>query len=137
VPGSKTLVTARDATTTVTETYSFANAIAESQRAAMGAQAQLAGDIAQIESINDGLRRFNDLVMGVAQAATGKSPGRAAKDWRDLLARGKGDRYAARPQPATKPTVDEMVPLAYVPDLVVAVDRQIQTSFLTRTFVDT
>jgi hypothetical protein len=137
VPGSKSLVTERDATTTTTDTYSFANAMIEAQKSAMMAQAQLAGDIAQIDSINEGFRQFNELVMSVAQAATGKSPGRTAKDWRDLLAKGKEGRYSPRPRASgVKPTFDEMVPLAYLPDLSATVTRQYQTSFLTKTIVD-
>ena len=137
VPGSKTLVTERDAITSTTETFSFANAMAEARRSAMAAQAQLAGDIAQVDSINERLRQFNELVMSVAQAATGKSPGRTAKDWRDLLAKGKDERYASRPRrPDVKPTFDEMVPLAYVPNLAATVSRQSQTSFITQTIVD-
>jgi hypothetical protein len=121
VPGSKTLVTERDAVTTTTETYSFANAIAESQRAAMSAQAQLAGDIGRIE----------------ARGATGKDPGQSAKEWRDMLAKGREGRSSSRPrQPGVKPTIDEMVPLAYVPDLAATVSFQVQTKFLTQTYVD-
>jgi hypothetical protein len=138
VPGSKTLVTQREAETTTTDTFSFANAMNEAQRAAQSAQAQLAGDVAQIESINETFKKFNEHVMAIAQAATGKSPGKTAKDWRDLLAKGKDGRYNPRPTPpAMKPTIDEVVPLSYLPDLSAMVMRQSQTRFLTATQVDT
>jgi len=137
VPGSKTLVTETDSQKSVTETYSFANAYMEAQKAAVNAQSQLAGDIAQIDRINEGFRLFNELVMSVAQAATGKSPGRTAKDWRDLLAKGKDERYAPKPrQVASKPTFDEMVPLAYLPNLSATLSMQAQTKFMTQTIVD-
>jgi hypothetical protein len=137
VPGSKSLVTERDKVTTTTETYSFANAMIEAQRSAMSAQAQLEADVARIDAINEGLRQFNELVMTVAQAATGKSPGRTAKEWRDLLAKGNNPRYARPTRPTgPKPTVDELVPLAYVPDLSAAITFQAQTRFLTQTIVD-
>ena len=137
VRGSKTLATDSTTQTMTTETYSLANAYNEAQKAAASAQAQLAGDIAQIESINDGLRRFNDLIMSVAQAATGKSPGRTAKDWRDLLAKGKDERYTPKPrQLAVKPTFDEMVPLAYLPNLAATMSMQSSTRIFTQTVVD-
>jgi len=138
VAGSKSLVSETDQQTTVTETYSFANAYIEAQQAAANAQAQLAGDIAQIEAINQGFRLFNDLVMAVAQTATGKTPGTTAKDWRNLLARGKEDRYNPQPpQVAIKPTFDEMVSLNFLPDLSARMSMQAQTRFLTQITVDT
>ena len=81
--------------------------------------------------------RFNELVMTAAQAATGKNPGRTAKEWRDMLAQGKDERYARRSRTVIKPTVDEMVPLAYVPDLSATITIQSQTRFITQTIVDT
>jgi hypothetical protein len=137
VPGSKSLVTERDLVTTTTETFSFGEAMAEAQRSAMTAQAQLQADVARIDSINESIRRFNELVMTAAQAATGKNPGRTAKEWRDMLAQGKDGRYARRSRPVVKPTIDEMVPLAYVPDLSAAITFQRQTQFVTQTIVDT
>jgi hypothetical protein len=136
VPGSKTLVTEREARTEVTETYSYANALIEAQRAAMSAQAQLTSDIAQLDAINDGITKFNEQIMQVARNATGKNPGRTAKEWRDLLAQGKDGRYVRRPRTNPKLTVDQMVPLDYLPDLSLAITRQMQTSFLTTTVVD-
>jgi hypothetical protein len=137
VPGSKTLVNQNVATTTETDTFSYSNALVEAQRAAMSAQAQLTSDIAQLDAINEGITKFNEQIMQVARNATGKNPGRTAKDWRDLLALGKDARYVRRPQSNPKLTINQMVPLDYLPDLSQAITRQMQTNFLTMTVVDT
>ncbi len=134
VPGSKTLVTEKDQQIITTDTYSFQAAAIEAQRAALSAQAQLSADIALLDGINENLKQFNEHVMAIAQAATGKSPGKTAKEWRDLLASVKG-RYTPRSEPR-KPTIDQMVPLDYVPNLAAAITRQQQTSLFTRTIVD-
>ena len=137
IPGSKTMVRETDKTISNVETFSVANAMAENQRAAQTAQAQLAGDVARLDSINEGLHQFNELVMTAAQASTGKSPGRTAKDWRTLLAASNEGRSATpRARTATKPTLDEVVPLAYVPDLAAAFSSRMQTAFITQTFAD-
>ena len=112
VPGSKTLVTRTDRTSP--PQYSVAQMMAEAQKAAVSAEAQLEGDVAQIKAINANRRRFNDIVVTVAAYATGKDRGQTAKDWRDALAAEKNYRKEpARPQ--EKPTVTEMVPLVYQP----------------------
>ncbi len=136
VPGSKTLATEKDAQVLSTETYSFANAMAEAQRSAMFAQVQLQGDIARVEAINQGRHLFNELVMAVAKGSTGKDPGRTPKDWRDMLAKGKDARYSPRTRTITKPTFGEMVPLDYVPNLAASITFQSQTRFTTKTIVD-
>jgi hypothetical protein len=68
--------------------------------------------VSTINSINDDRKRFNDLVMAVATDATGKSPGRTPKDWREALAGGK---QSSHPSKSPKPTFGEMVNLAYQP----------------------
>ena len=134
VPGSKTLVTERDQVRYDTETFDYGTAMFEAQRAAMSAQAQLAADVARIDAINETARQFNELVMTAAQAATGKNPGRTAREWRDLLEKERGARYASRP--TVKPTVNEQVPLDYLPNLATIVTFQSQTQFITQTIVD-
>jgi len=137
VPGSKTLVTKREATTSTTETFSYAEAMLEAQRSALSAQAQLASDIARLDAINEDIRLFNEKVMTVAQAATGKNPGRTAKEWRGLLAQGING-HSPRPtrEPSVKPVVDERIPLDYVPDLAAFLNFQSQTRFTTQIVVD-
>jgi uncharacterized protein (UPF0335 family) len=131
VPGSKTLATEQDAVTTTR--YSFADAMAQAQAAAQVAQQQLAADITAVEQMNEGQKRFNDLVMDVAKTATGKNPGKTPKDWRDLLAK-KDDKYAKRPEkPAAKPTITELVPINYVYSL----QGSTSLTLMTKTVVDT
>ena len=88
VPGSKTLAIQQgtETTSTVVETFSFGQAIAEAQRGAMFAQAQLAGDIERIEATNRERKAFGELVIDVARAATGKNPGSTPRYWREHLA---------------------------------------------------
>ncbi len=136
VPGSKSLVTEKDTVSTRTDVYSFENARLEAQRAAFAAQAQLEGDIKQIGAINDQRKRFTDLVIAVARAATGKSPDETAKGWRAELEIGKGGRYARRTRERPKPTFGESVPLDYIPAFAANVSTQMQTRVVTQTFVD-
>jgi hypothetical protein len=110
VPGSKTLVTETD--TIRYEVISPAQLMAEAQRGAVMAEAQLESDVAMIKSINDDRKKFNDVVIAVATDATGKNPGRTPKDWRDALARGK---QSERPSRSPKPTFGELARLAYQP----------------------
>ena len=130
VKGSKSLVEERD--TTITETFSYGQALAEAQRGAAFAQSQLAGDVSQVEAINQERKRFNEVVMAAARAASGKNPGETARQWRESIAR--ADRYGARPESRRVPTVDELVPLGYVPNFASAISASV--SFTTRRFVD-
>ncbi|WP_435007376.1 hypothetical protein P12x_004694 [Tundrisphaera lichenicola] len=131
VKGSKDLVEARDSY--VTETFSYGQALAEARRGAVFAQSQLAGDVAVVESLNEERKQFNEIVMAAARTASGKNPGSTAKNWRDLIA--KVDRYGTRPVQRTVPTIDELVPLGYVPNFASAISTQL--SFATRRYVDT
>jgi hypothetical protein len=131
VPGSKTLVRSQEIIET--DTFSYSGAILEAQKAAAVSQTQLAGDVSQFESINRDRKQFNEVVMGVAKAASGKNPGETAKDWRDSLAV-RDRRYARQSRPRTVPTIDEMVELGYVPNPAATVTAQL--SFVTRTYVD-
>lgn len=137
VPGSKVLVSQTDTQFVDTQTYNIGAAYSQAQQAAKNAQAQLAADVAQLESINTGTKNFNELVMGVAQSATGKNPGITAKEWRDLLAQDRDDRYTPKPRIITKPTFDQMVPLAYLPNLAATMTKQLQTRFITQYTADT
>jgi hypothetical protein len=94
--------------------YSVTQDILESQRAALSAQAQLQADVGQIEALNKVRKAFNDLVVAALEGATGEQVGDRSKDWKGWLAKRKG--YAADP-PRTprKPTLDQLVPLAYNP----------------------
>jgi hypothetical protein len=130
VPGSKTLVSQ----TRIVEyqQYSVGQIMAETQKAAVAAEAQLEGDIAQVQAINADRRRFNDIVITVAAYATGKNPGPTAKDWRDAIAAEK--KYAKQPsRPPEKPTITEMVPLAYQPVVVPSISFMRTTATWTDT----
>ncbi len=96
------------------------------------AEAQLEGDVAMIESINEDRKRFNDLIMAAARDATGKDPGRTPKEWREALARGnRSDRPLKFPM---KPTFGEMATLVYQP---VFAPVGYRDTTLTRVYVDT
>ena len=110
VPGSKTDVYDREQVVQ----YSAASILAETQRETMVAQSQLQGDVQRIESINEVRKDFNDTLMGIAKDATGKILGKTPKEWREALA--QRSRYAQVPaKTPRKPTISEMVPLAYLP----------------------
>ena len=70
--------------------------------------------MAQVESINDERKAFNELVMAAARGATGKDRGQTPKEWRDGLSAEK--KYAKEPaRTPKKPTYTEIVPAAYNP----------------------
>jgi hypothetical protein len=102
-----------DRTTEQVMVYSATEALMEAQRAAASSQAQLASDVAELDTLNQNRNRFNELVIAVAKDATGKSPGESPADWRKELAGGKASE-TARPKP--KPTVDELIAPAYRPN---------------------
>ena len=108
--------------------FSYSRSLIEARRGAIAAQAQLSGDIARIESINADRDRFNQLVMNVAQDASGKNPGRTPKAWRDFLATRDG-RYSPRTEARRVPTIDELVPPAYIPTYT-------QVAFMVRPVID-
>jgi hypothetical protein len=89
--------------------FSASQMIMEAEKGAAAAQSQLDSDVAQIKAINDGRRHFNELVMAVASYATGQTAGDNPEDWRKAIGRQKS---ANEPQ---KPTVTELIPLAYRP----------------------
>jgi hypothetical protein len=130
VPGSKTLVT--QTTRTEVAGYSVNQMVEEAQKAAVSAEAQLEGDVAQVKAINADRRRFNDIVIAVAAYATGKDRGETAKEWRDALAAEKKYRKEPAGEPL-KPTFAELVPLAYSPVLT----PRLSFMTTTRTYVDT
>jgi hypothetical protein len=111
IPGSKTLVQETDRVDF--EFISPAQLMAEAQRGALMAEAQLEADVAAIKSVNDARKQFNDLVMAVATDATGKNPGRTPKEWREALAGpNQSNRLSKTPR---KPTFGEMATLVYQP----------------------
>ncbi len=124
VPGSKVFVYERERAVQ----FSATQEMIEAQRGAAVAQVQLQGDVAQIEAINAARIPFNDLVIDVAKAASGKDLGRTPKDWRTALA--GEDKYGKQPsKTAQKPTLDALVPLAYNPAFA-------QLGFVTKVIVD-
>ena len=127
VPGSKSLVSEnREAIQ-----FSATQELLEAQRGALAAQAQLAGDVAQIEAINNDRIRFNDLVIAVAKDATGKDISKTPQKPLDPLVAAANNKYQKKPaRTAPKPTINELVPLAYRPAFA-------QVSFVTQIVVDT
>ncbi len=116
-------------------TYSIPNAMLQAQQASMVAQGTLANDVAVVEAANEQRRQFNELVMAAAQGAIGADPGKTPKAWRDYLAK-KLNKYDKRPaavQP--KPTVTELIPIAF--EYSVMAQTSFLTSTSTRTYVDT
>ncbi|MFI5454192.1 MAG: hypothetical protein ACHRXM_01955 [Isosphaerales bacterium] len=112
VRGSKILVKETD-----TEEYAQISPfelMVEAQRGAVMAEAQLERDVALIKGTNADRKRFNDLVMAVAKAATGKDHGKTPKEWREAVAGGNNLSTQASRTP-DKPTYGESVPLAYNP----------------------
>jgi hypothetical protein len=110
VPGSKTLVENDQLTLQV----SVREAMLQAQQGAVNAQLQLQNDVAAIENLNTTRKKFNDVVMNVAKDATGKDLGSKPKDWRKAIGSRKKYEDAPSKEPQ-KPIIDEVVPLAYMP----------------------
>lgn len=123
VPGSKTLAFEAD----VIAQYSASEMMLQAEQGAARAEAQLQGDVAQVKSVNDARRHFNELVISVASYATGKTIGLEPEDWRKAVK--VGQKYSEEPKP-DKPTITELVPLAYQPTFA-------QLGFMYRVFYDT
>jgi hypothetical protein len=106
----------------------------EAQRAAAMAEAQLEADVAQLKSINQDRKEFNDLVMTAATDATGKDHGTTPNQWRAALA--GGNKSSKQPSGTSfKPTISEVVPLVYNP-VFAPVGLTAQTLTQTRVFED-
>jgi hypothetical protein len=92
--------------------FSLRQALIESRKAAISAQAQLDEDIKAIDRVNAARKEFSDRVLGTVKDATGKDLGSRPKNWRDWLVRQTGSRQMnVRP----KATIDELVELVYQP----------------------
>jgi hypothetical protein len=113
VPGSKTLAYETDQVVQ----YSATQMMMEAQKGAAVAESQLQGDVAQIKSINDARRHFNELVISVASYASGKTAGDDPKGWRKVAAGEDAEKKYRREPKAQppKPTLTALVPLAYQP----------------------
>jgi hypothetical protein len=98
--------------------FSATEALIESQNAVASARSQLESDVAALDELNDQRKRFNELVIRAAKDATGKNPGDTPVAWRDALPKHKPYGEEAGREP-TKPTFDELIPLAYRPTYVV------------------
>jgi hypothetical protein len=110
VPGSKTLAYER----VFAAQFSATQNMLEARQAAATSQAQLEVDVAQVDAINVDRKKFNELVMAVMKAATGKDRGRTPKEWRDSLA--LENKYGRQPsRTPDKPTFDQLAPLGYNP----------------------
>jgi hypothetical protein len=94
--------------------YSASQMMLEALKGAAVAGSQLEGDVARIQSINDARRHFNKLVIAVASSATGKTLGDDPKDWRKAIAGVDVEKKYGKDQ-APKPTLTELVPVAYRP----------------------
>jgi len=89
--------------------------MAEAQRAAASSQAQLQADVDELDSLNEQRKRFTDLVIDTARAATDKDIGRNPDAWREAVGNRNLYQQTASRTPA-KPTMSELVPPGYVPD---------------------
>ncbi len=107
IPGEKGLVQQRE----ISVQFSARQMMIEAQQGAIAAEAQLEGDVALIRSINDVRSKFNDVVIAVLKFVTGKDQGRTPKEWRNALAA----KNLYDKKPSQKPTLTELVPLAYNP----------------------
>jgi hypothetical protein len=114
VPGSKTLAQQKEIDIIQYAEISPSQLAMEAQRGALVAEAQLEADVNMIKLINKSRNEFNNLVIAVAKATTGKNPGNTPKDWRDALLAGNGVSRQSSPTPL-KQTYGEMVSLAYNP----------------------
>lgn len=121
IPGPQPLRLQRQAMTRLSLTQSAQ----EARRGAVAAQGQLEGDIARIDSVNAARKSFNEHILTVLRGATGTDHGDDPQAWKDAMANAKGYQSTKRP----KPTIDELVPLAYVP-------RFGQLSFISQTVPD-
>jgi hypothetical protein len=110
VPGSKTLVNEDIGVMQ----FSLQQAMAQARLGAVNAQVQLQSDVAQIDRLNASRKSFNDIVLSVAREATGKDVGDDPEDWRKVAAQG-GAQSQDPPSRRRKPTIDQVVPLAYMP----------------------
>lgn len=110
VPGSKTLV---NEDIGVME-FSYRQALVQAQQGAVNAQLLLQRDVAQIDGLNAARKSFNDIVLSVARDATGKDVGDDPADWRKVAAVGGGQSQDP-PSKKRKPTIDQVVPLASMP----------------------
>ena len=86
----------------------------EYQKAALGAQQQLARDVSQIESYNGDVKDLNDRASQVLKEVAGRDLGEDPESWKGWWIGLKG--YAYTPTPETpRPTVVQNVPLDYTP----------------------
>lgn len=109
--------------------YSQRAAIIEAERAAASSQARLQADTEEINTLNDQIKRFNDLLRMRAKDVLGKELGDSPAGWRAALARRAGSQKNPE-EPATKPTLSTLVPPSYIPNFngLLAVDQYFKTA---------
>jgi hypothetical protein len=115
-------------TTGAVAVYSQRAATLEAERAAASSQARLQADVEELDSLNDQLKHFNDLLRVKAKDILGKELGDTPAEWRAALARRKG--YQTKPESAAaKPTLTALIPPGYVPNFngVLAFDQFLST----------
>lgn len=113
VPGSKTLAretTKQDVQYELISPYQLQR---EAQKGAIVAQAQLQNDVAYLKTVNMQRKQHNDQVLAVAKDSTGKDFGTTPKQWREGIAAAQNS--PKQQEPTSKPTIPELVPLAYQP----------------------
>ena len=88
----------------------------EAQMSALAAQRQLADDVASLDRYNAVVNETNDRILQVLNPATGQNLPADLKKWNDWWVDQLGLRsLAITPDPLTKPTLTEEVPLSYLP----------------------
>ncbi|HWE36072.1 MAG TPA: HEAT repeat domain-containing protein, partial [Isosphaeraceae bacterium] len=115
-------------TTTLQQThFAVGQMMVEYQKAALGAQQQLAHDVAAIDAQNDEIKQLNGRVARVLGDVAGQDRGEDPESWRAWWVDLKGYAYTSPPE-APRPTVVEDVPLDYTPQPVpVTSTRQVST----------
>ncbi len=106
----------RDFATETDVEFTLAQAIAETNKAAIASGQQLASDVAAIEATNRAVGEANERVVGILNSATGQNLPADRKAWERWWVDSLGYAQVAG-QTATKPTFVEVIPSGYQPQV--------------------
>lgn len=87
----------------------------DAQRAAFSAQQQLTNDVTTLEQQNTAIHETNQRILPVLQSTTDQDYGEDGKQWQTWWADQLGMTSYA-PESETKPTLNQLAPLAYLPN---------------------
>lgn len=88
--------------------------VGEYQKSAMVAQEQLRQDVAAVERMNQVIKGANDQIADLLNNVTGQNLPSEPASWQAWYADQRGYAYTP-PPPRPRPTIQENVPLAYLP----------------------